>query len=177
MKLNKALEGRRSIRSYKDKPIEKDQIKKLVRAAMLAPSWKNTETARFYAVLDDDKLATMRENCLPEFNAQRTASCPALIVTGYVKGQSGHFDGQPADELGDAWGMLDLGLAIENMLLEAYAMDLGTLIMGARNEAAVRKLLSIPEDIVIGPIVAVGYANEEPKMPERNKLKNVLTFE
>ena len=42
MELQVCLEGRRSIRQYKDLPVSREVIKELIEAAILAPSWKNS---------------------------------------------------------------------------------------------------------------------------------------
>lgn len=177
MKFTRVLDSRRSIRAYDEKPVKKEEIKKLIKAALMAPSWKNTESQRYWVVMDDDRLATMKENCISEGNAAKVQNAPVLIVSGYEKGQSGFHEGQAVDDLGDAWGMFDLGLAVENMLLQAASEGLGTLVMGMRNEASIRALLDIPEDIVIGPVIAVGFPAEEAKAPERKKLKEVVVFD
>ena len=72
MEFEKLLQTRRSIRKYDEsKKITEDQLKEIVRAGIQAPSWKNTETARYYGILSDDMIEKVRE-CLPVFN-QKTA--------------------------------------------------------------------------------------------------------
>lgn len=177
MKFSKVLENRRSIRSFKDTPVKKEDLKKMIKAALMAPSWKNSESARYYVVSDDKELAVMKENCIGESNAAKVANAPVLIVTGYAKGISGCLEGLAVNEMGQYWGFFDLGLAVENMLLCAYSLHLGTLVMGMRNEAAIRKQLDIPENIMIGPVIAVGYPDEEPEAPLRKRVRDVATFD
>lgn len=144
---------------------------------MLAPSWKNSETPRYYVITNDKMLEEMKENCLPPRNAQSCANAPVLIVTAFETGISGFDDnGQPVNECKDGWGYFDLGLACENLCLEACAQDLGTLIMGIRNESAIRKLLDVPESQQIVSVIAMGYPDMDPKKPERKKLKDVVKF-
>ena len=118
MELAKAMEHRRSIRAYKaGTTIEKSVIEELIKAAQLAPSWKNSQTALYYVVLSEEKLASVKEKCLPEFNRNNCADAPALIVTTFVKNRAGfERDGSPSTELGNEWGAYDLGLQNQNLL-------------------------------------------------------------
>lgn len=177
MKFFKAAEERRSIRSYKDTPISHDELKKIMKTAMLAPSWKNTESWRFYVVTNEEKLASLRENCLPPFNARNCADAPVIIVCCFEKKLSGMGNDKTyANECEEGWGYYDLGLATENLCLAATASGYGTLIMGIRNGAALRQLLDIHESEQIVSVVSLGVPNQEPKMPVRKKLKEVCRF-
>lgn len=177
MKFDKVLEHRRSIRRYKDKPVDHKDIKEVLKAASLAPSWKNSQCPRWHVVTNDDLLSQLRENALPEFNARNSQNAPCLIVAAFEKGKSGlGNDGQSANECGEGWSYFDLGLACENLCLEADRLGLGTLIMGIRNEQVLRSVLSIPEEQTIVCVIALGYPDIEPEMPRRHKLKETTVF-
>ena len=86
MELQAAFETRRSIRHYDpEKKVTKGQVETLIKAASLAPSWKNTQTSRYYCILSEDKIEEVCEKCLPEFNQKNSAGAGALIVTTFVK--------------------------------------------------------------------------------------------
>ena len=55
MELQKCLETRKSIRKYKNTPVAKETIQELIKAAQLAPSWKNTQTSRYYVAMGNAK--------------------------------------------------------------------------------------------------------------------------
>ena len=99
MELQTAFETRRSIRHYDaEKKVTKEQVETLIKAASLAPSWKNTQTSRYYCVLSEDKVAEFSQKCLPEFNQKNSAGAGALIVTTFVKGLVGFdHDGNPVN--------------------------------------------------------------------------------
>lgn len=147
MELQTAIETRRSIRHYDaEKKVTKEQVETLIKAASLAPSWKNTQTSRYYCVLSEDKVAEFSQKCLPEFNQKNSAGAGALIVATFVKGLVGFDnDGNPVNEAGDGWGYYDLGLQNENLLLKATELGLDTLVMGIRDGEAIREMLHIPE--------------------------------
>ena len=178
MKFQEVLEGRRSIREYKaGETVSREQLEELVRAALCAPSWKNSETGRYYVVSDRELFEKVRTECLPGFNSDRTAAASAYIVVTYEKGISGFSDNKEAvNEIGDGWGCFDLGLATENLLLKAYEMGLGTLVMGIRDADGLRDLLSIPESQAVMAVIAVGVPAVHPEMPKRRELKETARF-
>lgn len=175
MKLSRALEERRSIRDYAEGvEISKNDIEKMVYAAQQAPSWKNSQTGRYYVAITKVGVEKVRR-ALPEFNATRTQNASAYIVTTYKTKISGHnADGQPTDKNGDAWGAYDLGLQNENLLLKARELGYDTLIMGLRDENALKELFSIPADEAIMAVIAVGKRTSDPNKPARKNLDEIL---
>ncbi|MCD7744602.1 MAG: nitroreductase family protein [Lachnospiraceae bacterium] len=179
MELQTAIESRRSIRSYDEtKKVTKEELCVLIEAAQQAPSWKNTQTGRYAVVYSEEMKKQVLDKCLPPFNAKNAAGAAALLVTSYVKNCSG-FDkenGVPSNELGNCWGMYDLGLQNENLLLTAKELGLDTLVMGIRDAAALRELLSIDESQEIAAVIALGYAAGEPRPKVRKPLEEIATF-
>lgn len=177
MEFSQLIEERRSIRHYDEsKKVTKEQIEEMVQAAIQAPSWKNSQTARYYAVLSEDKLAELSEKGLPEFNAKNSAGA-SLIVTTFVANRAGfNRQGEPDNEAGNGWGFYDCGLHNENLVLKAKDMGLDTLIMGIRDEKAIRQVLNIPETEIIVAVIAVGYASEGAEKPKRKTPEDILTI-
>lgn len=175
-KFDDLLESRRSVRKYKpDTVIEKETIEELIRAALQAPSWKNVEASRYYAVIDPDKVDQLRTTCLPDFNQNSTKDAAAYIVTAYERGYSGYEkDGSPTNELGDKWGAYDLGLASMNILLKARDLGLDTLVMGIRDGQALREMLGIPASQDLVAVISVGFRDIDPKKPKRKEIDEVL---
>lgn len=176
MEFKEVLETRRSMRKYKaDKKIDKLVIDELIKAALWAPTWKNSETGRYYVVLSEDKLLEFRNDCLAEYNRNNSNNACAIIVTTFVKNISG-FDasGEPTNELGNGWGIYDLGLQNQNLLLKAKEMGLDTLVMGIRDAEKIRKMLDIPEEEMLVSAIALGYGEIEAKAPKRKEVEEVL---
>ncbi len=173
MEFKELTNVRRSVRKYEDKIISDEQIREIVSAAQLAPSWKNTQTGRYYVVRTPETLEKFRKDVLPTFN-QNSSKGTALIVTTFVKGQSGFLNGEAANEVGDGWGAYDLGLQNAYMILAASNMGLDTLIMGLRHSDKIREELSVPENEEIVAVIAVGYRDGEPKFNPRKNLGDIL---
>lgn len=178
MEFMQLIQERRSIRAYRpDTAIDRSLIEEMITAAQQAPTWKNSQTGRYYVVESPEKLAQVKENCLPEFNRKNCENAPVLIVTAFEKTRSG-FDreGNPENELGDEWGAYDLGLQNMNLLLKARELGLDTLIMGIRDGEALRKELEIPRTQEVAAVIAVGYRDIEPNTPKRKELEKIATF-
>lgn len=177
VEFQKLIESRRSMRAYDaQKQVSKEQVEEIVKAATMAPSWKNSETARYYCVMQE-KSDEFAAECLPQFNINNSKGA-ALVVTTFVTNHSGfENDGiTPTNECGNGWGYYDLGLHNEIFLLKAKEMGLDTLVMGIRDADKIREKLNIPENEQIVAVIALGYGDKEPKMPVRKEVKDILKF-
>lgn len=178
MELDQVLEKRRSIRKYaKGDKVSPELVKKFVSAALEAPSWKNTETARYHAVLSPEKIQSLREKAFGAWNFQCTENAQALVVSTFVKNISGYQkDGTPDNELENGWGIYDAGLQNSVFLLKAAEAGIDTLVMGIRDASAIRELLEIPENEVILSVIALGERAETPEKPHRKNPGDVVKF-
>ena len=174
MEFKELIEARRSVRRYAD-GISRADLEAILRRAQQAPSWKNRQASRCYAVLDPEVLPALRKKALPSFNAESSNNA-ALIVTTYVKDVVGFTDGSPDNEIGNGWGAYDLGLHDAYLVLAAKDMGYDTLIMGIRDAGAIREKLSIPENEEIMSVIAVGKAAEAPAPRPRKAPEEVIRF-
>ena len=172
MELKNAIGGRRSIRKYAPCVVKREEIEEMIRAAQAAPSWKNSQTARFYVALSDEARENAR-GALASFNCERTENAGAFIVTTVVHGISG-YTAQGETHLGNGFECFDNGLAVQNLLLRAHEMGYGTLIMGLYKENKLREILGVPQEENIVTVIALGKADVNPEMPERNEIKDIL---
>lgn len=178
MELQSAIEGRRSIRKYDtDKKVTKEQLLTLIQAAQQAPSWKNSQTARYYCILSKEMEEKFRQQCLPASNEEKSRGA-ALVVTTFVRNHSGFdvADGVAVNECENGWGFYDLGLQNQNFMLKAHEMGLGTLVMGIRNGEEIRQLLHIPEKEEVVAVLAVGYPATQPATPPRKATEEIVKF-
>ena len=174
MEFKKLIETRRSIRKY-GAPATKEDIEAILTMAQQAPSWKNGQPSRCYAVVTPEKLAEVREKCLPDFNANSSAGA-ALIVTTFVRNVSGFGPDGPANKAGNYWGAYDLGLHDAYLVLAASDLGFDTLIMGIREADALRECLGISEDEEILSVIAVGKRAQEPGMRPRKNIAEIAKF-
>ena len=140
MELQDVLNERRSIRSYDaDKKVTKEQLEIIINAAILAPSWKNLQTSRYYCILSDEMIKEFSDKCLPEFN-QKNSEGAALVVTTFVKDCVGfdRLSGEPVNECANGWGYYDLGLQNENFVLKPRRRSRLIFPVRARRKQAIR---------------------------------------
>ena len=177
MKFSELIEARRSVRKYAKSEISKDEMTKIVEEALNAPSWKNTETTRYYAAIGDDVKAKIWSDALPGFNAASSENAAALVAVTFVPGESGYMGDTPANELGEMWGAYDCGLASSYFVLTAKNHGWDTLIMGIRDTAKVKSILGIPEKEILTSVIAVGKSAQpyfkNPRKPVTEVLKMV----
>ena len=175
MEFKELITARRSIRKYEG-GISHEDLAEILRAAQQAPSWKNQQTSRCYAVETPETLEDLREKALPSFNRNSSARA-ALVVTTFVKDTVG-FDneGKADNEIGNGWGAYDLGLHDAYLVLAAKNLGYGTLIMGLRDAEVLRAKLGIPANEEIMSVIAVGKAAESPAPRPRKAMEEVVRF-
>lgn len=165
--------NRRSVRSYdKSKKISEEQIRTLIATSQEAPSWANVQATRYYVVMSEEKLNQVLPAMLQ--NQEKASMAPVLIVTTYKQNQSGFFNGEPSNEIGNGWGAFDAGLSNAFLVLKAKEMGFDTLIMGLRDADGIKRALDIPNDETVMSVVALGYGNQVPKRPERKSLFEIM---
>ena len=167
MELSELVKIRRSVRSYSEERISESKIRQIIACAQLSPSWKNTQTGRYYVALSDEAIETVM-NCLPDFN-QNSSKNAAYIISSYQKGLSG----AGSDE-GDLWGAYDLGLQNAYLLLKASELGYDTLIMGLRDVQGLKEYFGIPDDETVLPVIAIGKRKGEPVFKPRKDPDEIL---
>lgn len=177
MEFQNLIEKRRTVRKYvAGNAVSKEDVLAMVKAAQEAPSWKNSQTGRYYCIMNEKDVARFREECLPEMNAGKCENA-VLIVSTFVHNRAGfQRDGSADNELGNGWGCYDLGLQNENLVLKATELGYGTLIMGIRDADKIREFCDVPESETVVAVIAVGVSGEEPGRPKRKETGDIVKF-
>jgi nitroreductase len=171
MDIFQVIKDRRSIRKYKDTPVELEKIEQVLDAARLAPSWKNMQCWRFLVLTDPDKRNRVLES-FPDDNPGKKAIAMAPVVIVVCA--------DPAEsdvENGIEYFVADTAIAFEHLCLAAHALGLGTCWMGWYDESAIKRSLGIPEGIRIVGITPIGYPDQEPKARPRKELSEIAFFD
>ncbi|MDO4623447.1 MAG: nitroreductase family protein [Eubacteriales bacterium] len=178
MEFNEVAASRRSIRKYDGtRKVTEEQIREMIGCAIYAPSWKNTQTARYYVAYSAEMIEKVR-GALPAFNNKSTEGASAYIVTAVKANVSGYEkDGTPTTELdNNAWGIYDLGMHNQNLILKAAELGLGTLVMGIRDVSVLKEIFEIPEEQIVVSVIAVGYPDIDAKMPPRKSVEDIAVI-
>lgn len=167
--------SRRSVRDYQaGTTISEAEVRTLIATAMEAPSWANTETTRYYVAISEDKVAAVKEHI--GGNSRNTTNAPVMIVSTFVKGQSGFGRGSQANEVGEGWGAYDNGLSNAYFILKAREQGFDTLIMGMRDSDALRQLFGIPETEEVMAVISLGRRTSDPRRPDRKPIDEIVKF-
>jgi nitroreductase len=183
METLEAIKNRRSIRKFKADPVDDQILNQVLEAARLAPSWSNVQAWKFIVVrnpatrglLADSVLAHPALGSNPAANGIRNA--PVVIVALAEKGLSGYFNSQPATDKGDAWYMLDIGIAMQNLTLAAADLGLGTVHVGLFDTKKVTVLLKVPDNYHVVEMTPLGYPEFQPNPRPRKSLGEIVFHE
>jgi nitroreductase len=189
MELFDVINNRRSIRRYTTDPIDDQKIDAILEAGRWAPSWSNSQCWRFVVVRDpavkESLAGTLMRFKLPDKEIDNPAipifnTVPVIIVVCAEMGKSGGppgtgdvVGGNYFTDKGD-WFMFDTALAVENMVLAAHALGLGTVIIGTADAAKVEKVLNLPENYRYVTMFPVGVPAKEGKVPPRKELSEIV---
>ena len=169
-----AIKTRRSIRRYKTNPVDDNILAQVLEAARWSPSWANTQCWRFIIVRSDSiktELAGALSTNNPSTNAIKTA--PIVIAICAELKKSGFYRGEPTTIKGD-WCMFDAGLAMENLVLAAHSMGLGTVHVGNFDAKKVEGILGIPEGFAVIEMTPLGYPDGEARVVPRKELSEFV---
>lgn len=164
----KEIVERYSVRKYKKDEVSLELINEVIEAARLAPSAFNKQPWKFIVVRDFEKRKKIGE---PTTWGKFILYAPVLIVGCIVDknfNMGGWYDS----------AILDVGIAMEHIALQATHLGLGTCWIGDFDEKLVKKVLEIPKNIRVASLMTLGYPLEN-KIPEkrRKKLSEILSFE
>ncbi len=158
------LKSRRSIRKYKNKPVEEEKIQKCLEAARWAPSASNKQPWEFLIVTDEKTRMKLSE--IHPY-AKFVSESPVVFVP------------LTNPEVHQKYHMSDTALATMQYMIEAHSLGLGTCwagVIGASLEPEIKELLGVPDHLNVLGLVATGYANEEPTRG-RKELEDLVHYE
>ncbi len=164
MNVFEAIKSRRSIRSFADRAIEEEKLKKVLEAGRLAPSAANMQEWKFVLVRDKEtkeKLATAANN-------QRFIAKADVIIVGCAT---------EADKImtcGQYTYPIDLAIAMDHMSLQAVEEGLGTCWIGAFEEDEVKGILGIPSEIRVVELMPLGYPLCVPEPRSRKSMDEIV---
>jgi len=174
MELQQALSGRRSVRKFTDYQVTDDEIKAILEAARLAPSWANTQVWDFVVIRGKDHIAKIVATFSEKNPATKGAlEASALIVACAKKGVSGSYDGKALTKHQE-WFMFDLGLAVQNLCLKAFELGLGTVVVGLMDHDACKRLIGLPAEHEVVAVIPVGRPAARREGPPRRELKDCV---
>jgi len=147
-----------SPRSFSDSNVDPADLVKVFDAARWAASSYNEQPWRFFVGVRGSETYRKIFDSLIAFNQAWAKSAPVLIL-GVAKTKFSHNDAP------NRVALYDLGAASSYLTLQAAALGLATHQMAGFDADAARKAFEIPEDYLIGAVIALGYQGEPAALP------------
>lgn len=178
---NKVVEcimSRRSIRAYKPEQIKAEELQTILDCGINAPSARNSQPWEIRVIRDKETIENLNKAVIADMiqrrpeakgrysdeNASVFFHAPTLLVVAYDTTQY--------------WGMSDCGMLVQNILLAAESMNIGSCAVGCCREyinsdsaADFVKSLNLPENYEIYLTVTLGYKDEDPAAKTRDDKK------
>lgn len=166
MHVKEAILNRRSIRKYLEKEIEEEKIDLLKEALEWAPSAGNLQARKFYFVSGKTK-----EKLNPAFHQDWAKKVPLIIV---CCGNKEKITDKFGEENISKYNHLDVAASIENLMLQAVELDLGTCWIGKIDSIKTKEILKLPDELNVVCGLAVGYPAEKGEKKERENITEEL---
>jgi nitroreductase len=162
----KIIKQRRSIRKYRQKPLDDKLIMRIIEAGRWAPSGLNNQPWKFMLIKDKTKKEALSR--FTEYS--RIIKGAACIICVFLDKRSVYSRDKD---------LMALGAAVENMLLEAYSLGLGACWLGEiiNRKKQVHRYLQSSCDWELMAVVSLGYPAEKKSAATRKKLSQILVNE
>ena len=152
MNFEKLIKARYSCRKFKDTPVEKEKIDKILEAALVAPTACNLQPQRILVLTDKEKIEALDEEKCTRY----TFDAPLIFVMCADKSKAWT---RKYDNLSSA--ETDCSIVMTHMMLEATELGLGTTWVMALNPDIARKVLNIPDNLEILSFMPTGYPADD----------------
>ena len=164
MELFTAMHTRRSIRKFTSQPVSDDDIRKILEAAMMAPSAGNAQPWQFIVARDRAKLNKVKN--INPYAAMAEKAPLAILVCGDLS----------LEKYQGFW-VQDCSAAVQNMLLAVNGLGLGGVWTGIYpledRVSGFRSLFDLPEKVIPLALVVIGYPDQQLKSDSRYKAERV----
>jgi nitroreductase len=163
-----ALLERWSPRSFADREVSPADLGRVFEAARWAASSSNEQPWRFFVGTRKSITYEKIFSTLVESNQRWAAAAPVLILgvasTRFARNGSAN-----------AYALYDLGAAASYLTLQAAALGLSSHQMAGYDQAAARQAFEIPEEYVLGSVIALGYQGEPANLQDPHQLEMETT--
>lgn len=164
MEVEEAILTRRSVRKYQGRPVPEEKIRRLLQAAMAAPSAGNSQPWHFVVITDRQTLAELAR--INPYAAMAAEAPVAILICGDTT----------VERYAGYW-VVDCAAAAENLLLAAHGLGLGAVWTGVypRSERmeGLQRLLRLPAHIMPHSLIPLGFPAEKPPREDRYQADRV----
>lgn len=167
MALLPEIDTRASVRSFTEEAVSEEQLTSILEAGRIAPSAKNRQAWRFVVIQKPDMRLQMQEAA---FGQEYVGQAPVIIALCTTNVEYKMPNGQLSYPV-------DLGIACSFMMLQAVHENLGTCVVTTFEEQDVRSLLTVPYQMRVVMLLAVGHPAEPAARADRLPLSRVVSYD
>lgn len=161
MSLIEVVLSRRSIRRYEKKDIPEDVLNKILEAGRQAPSAGNRQPWHFIVLTDFEVKKELSKGLWNRFVKDSPVTIVGCANIGF---------------LGRRWSIVDTTIALQNMVITAWAMGVGSCWIGDFREEKVKQLLNIPDKWKVVALITFGYPAEKPHAKPKKPIEKIVSF-
>ncbi len=179
MEFEACVKERRSVRRFTEEPVDHETIEKIIDLARFSPSWKNTQTTRYYVIENEDMIRKICEDAVLGFegNQKTLSKAKQLVVVATVNKRCGYErDGSFTTSKEDRWEMFDAGIATQTFSLAAHSLGVGSVMMGIFDDAKIAEIIELPEGQTVSCLLAIGYPKFTPDPVPRKEVADLLQY-
>lgn len=164
------IKTRRNIKYFLPKFVSWDNVSRVIDAARHAPSCGNIQNWKFIVIFEPDQK---QEIAGLTYDQYEIATAGVLIVVCAELDKAERYYGMRGERL---YSIQNCAAAIQNMLLEAHSLGLGTTWIGAFDEEGLKSSLGLPESVRPQAIIALGYPKQVPPKPPKYPMETLVYF-
>lgn len=159
------IKTRRSVRNFKPDKIPDEILGKILESATWAPSSGNLQNWEFVIVKDSVLKESVSRNCRQDF----IKKAPVVIVVCSNRKKIANY-GKRGEEF---FGVQNTAAAVQNILLSAHSLGIGTCWIGAFDDSKLSEILAIPNHVQPVAVVPMGYPEGKPRQTQRMPAEDV----
>ena len=167
------IKKRQSDRSYTDNAVENEKLERIIEAGRMAPSACNAQPWKFIIVDDPGLLHQLALAASAKLLGMNSFVGQAPVQIVIVREKANMVSRIGATVKNKDYSLIDIGIASENICLQAAAEGLGSCIIGWFDEKMVRKILHIPASKRVELIITVGYPAKERRDKKRKPAEEI----
>lgn len=167
MEFDRLIRERYSVRAYLPKPVEKERLRKVLEAAILAPTAANRQAFRLIVISTPGRQEELRKIYPKDWFIQ----APYVVCACTLSSQSW------VRKDGKNYGDIDVAIVMDHLILAAADQGLGTCWVGAFDPKAAREILGLPDDVEPVAFTPLGYPADRPGTKKRKPLEELVKYE
>jgi nitroreductase len=168
--------SRQSDRKYSDRPIENDKLARIIEAGRLAPSACNAQPWKFIVVTKPELIAGVAEAASAKLIGMNGFVAQAQAIIVVVREKPNLSSKVGATIKNKDYSLIDIGIATENICIQARAEAIGSCIIGWFDEREIKKLMSIPKSKRVEVLITLGYSLSEHREKRRKPAEEVVSY-